>query len=141
NPCDEGAGRQTAHYRESEGAAELPAMLVTAGDSAADPIPVVMQTPRGLVAAPCVTGRPIGTGEAHRTVLPYPAPGPMRRARLAPCPDVTARPDRPAPAARFQPGPCVNWCFRGHAPANLSYQAYLGRACTDSNARRCSTPT
>ena len=49
-------------------------MLVTANDSAADPAPVVIQTPRGLAAAPCVTGRPIGTGEAHRTVLPAPAP-------------------------------------------------------------------
>jgi hypothetical protein len=45
-------------------------MLVTAGDSAADPVPVVIETPRGLVAAPCVTGRPIGTGRAHHTVLP-----------------------------------------------------------------------
>jgi hypothetical protein len=61
-------------------------MLVTAGDSAADPVPVVIQTPHGLVAAPRVTGRPIGTGQAHRTVLPYPAPGPMRRARLVTMP-------------------------------------------------------
>jgi hypothetical protein len=47
-------------------------MLVTAGDTAADPVPVTIETPLRLVAAPHVTGCPIGTrGTPHRP----PAPG------------------------------------------------------------------
>src|SRR4051794_35362872 len=43
-----------------DGLAELTAMLAAAGDSADDPIPVAIETPRGLlVAALRATGRPI----------------------------------------------------------------------------------
>ena len=43
-----------------DGLAELTAMLAAAGDSAAEPIPVAIETPRGLlVAALRATGRPI----------------------------------------------------------------------------------
>jgi Transposase len=43
-----------------EGFAELAAMLVEAGDNAEDPIPVAIETPRGLlVAALRATGRPV----------------------------------------------------------------------------------
>jgi transposase len=43
-----------------EGFAELAAMLAEAGDNAEDPIPVAIETPRGLlVAALRATGRPV----------------------------------------------------------------------------------
>lgn len=47
--------------RESvEGVAELTAMLAAAGDSAQDPVPVAIETPRGLlVAALRAAGRPV----------------------------------------------------------------------------------
>ena len=76
-------------------------MLVTAGDSsAADPVPVVIETPRGLAVAPCLTGRPIATEEAHRTVLPGPAPGPCGGA--APCGVARAAPLPAAAGHRLQ---------------------------------------
>jgi transposase len=56
-------GRLVAKRRISEsvaGFAELAAMFAAAGDSAADPIPVAIETPRGLlVAVVRATGRPI----------------------------------------------------------------------------------
>jgi transposase len=43
-----------------EGIAELTAMLAAAGDSAADPVPVAIETPRGLLVAVLrATGRPV----------------------------------------------------------------------------------
>jgi hypothetical protein len=43
-----------------EGVAELTAMLAAAGDSAEEPIPVAIETPRGLLVAVLrATGRPI----------------------------------------------------------------------------------
>ena len=44
----------------ADGFAELTAMLAAAGDSAADPVPVAIETPRGLLVA-CLraTGRPV----------------------------------------------------------------------------------
>jgi hypothetical protein len=43
-----------------EGVAELTAMLAAAGDSAADPVPVAIETPRGLLVAVLrATGRPV----------------------------------------------------------------------------------
>jgi transposase len=56
-------GRLVAKRRISEsvaGLAELAAMLAAAGDSAADPIPVAIETPRGLLVAVLrATGRPV----------------------------------------------------------------------------------
>jgi transposase len=57
------SGRLIAKRRVSEtvaGFAELTAMLAEAGDTAEDPIPVAIETPRGLlVAALRATGRPV----------------------------------------------------------------------------------
>ena len=59
----DGDGMLVAKRRISEsieGFAELTAMLAAAGDSAADPIPVAIETPRGLLVAVLrATGRPV----------------------------------------------------------------------------------
>lgn len=59
----DGEGKLVAKRRIDEspaGFAELTAMLAAAGDSAADPVPVAIETPRGLlVAALRATGRPV----------------------------------------------------------------------------------
>jgi transposase len=59
----DGDGTLVAKRRISEsleGVAELTAMLAAAGDSAADPVPVAIETPRGLLVAVLrATGRPI----------------------------------------------------------------------------------
>ena len=59
----DGEGRLVAKRRISEsldGIAELTAMLAAAGDSAEAPIPVAIETPRGLLVAVLrATGRPI----------------------------------------------------------------------------------
>jgi transposase len=59
----DGDGMLVAKRRISEsvdGFAELTAMLVAAGDSAADPVPVAIETPRGLLVAVLrATGRPV----------------------------------------------------------------------------------
>lgn len=59
----DGDGKLVAKRRISEsvdGVAELTAALAAAGDSQADPIPVAIETPRGLlVAALRATGRPV----------------------------------------------------------------------------------
>ena len=59
----DGDGALVAKRRISEsveGVAELTAMLAAAGDSAQDPLPVAIETPRGLlVAALRATGRPV----------------------------------------------------------------------------------
>jgi transposase len=59
----DGEGMLVAKRRIEEsldGLAELTAMLIAAGDSAEEPIPVAIETPRGLlVAALRATGRPI----------------------------------------------------------------------------------
>jgi transposase len=56
-------GKLVAKRRISEsleGVGELTAMLAAAGDSAADPIPVAIETPRGLLVAVLrATGRPV----------------------------------------------------------------------------------
>ena len=85
-------------------------MLVTANDSAADPVPVVIQTPRGLAAAPCVTGRPIGTGEAHRTVLPA-RHRTVRRARLVTVPGRDSAAGLPGTGHPFSSRPVCEQVF------------------------------
>ena len=112
-------------------AAELPAMLVMAGDSSADPAPVVIDTPRGLVAAPCVTGgRSVQGGTSHRP--PASGTGTVRLARLV---TRAGRPDCPAPAARFVQAPCANRCFRGHELASVLYPAGLTWGITKTSVR------
>jgi transposase len=59
----DGDGMLVARQRISEsiaGFAELTAMLAAAGDTAADPVPVAIETPRGLLVAVLrATGRPV----------------------------------------------------------------------------------
>jgi hypothetical protein len=78
----DGDGRLIAKRRISEtpdGIAELTAMLGAAGDSQAQPIPVAIETPRGLLIAVLrATGRPIYPSQADAAdgsaaVAPSPA--------------------------------------------------------------------
>ena len=59
----DGDGKLVAKRRINEslaGVAELTAMLAAAGDSAADPVPVAIETPRGLLVAVLrASGRPV----------------------------------------------------------------------------------
>ena len=96
----------------AEGFAELLSMLADAGDTATDPIPVAIETPRGLLVAAPATDRATG-------LLDQPdGGGPLSRAtqRLAEevrprrCDDLGEhpahrRPRAPAPACRQRTGP------------------------------------